>query len=105
MTLGVEKLEIGQRVMGFELVDFQPDRSITLLGKATIYGDGVGSNLILPLIDGSVRLLAKIRIKYPRGLKGLLLRCFLPLGDMIMMRRQLLNLKKLSERTYHANPE
>jgi hypothetical protein len=103
LTVGVEKLEVGQRMMGFELVDFQPDQSITLQGKATIYGDGVGSYLIVPLTDSSVRLLAKIRIKYPRGLSGLLLRLFLPLGDMIMMRRQLLNLKKLSERTYHTN--
>ena len=105
LTFGVDELEVGQRIMGFKLVDFQSDRSITLLGKATIYGDGVGSYLILPLTDSSVRLLAKIRIKYPHGLRGLLLRLFLPLGDMIMMRRQLLNLKKLSEETYHKNCE
>jgi hypothetical protein len=105
LTVDVEKLEVGQKMMGFELVDFQPDQSITLMGKATIYGDGVGSYLILPLTDGSVRLLAKIRIKYPRGLRGLLLRLFLPLGDLIMMRRQLLNLKKLSEQTHHTNSE
>jgi hypothetical protein len=105
LTLGVERLEVGQRMMGFELVDFQPDQSITLRGKATIYGDGVGSYLILPLTDSSVRLLPKIRIKYPRGRRGLLVRLFLPLGDMIMMRGQLLNLKKLSEQTYHTNSE
>jgi len=102
---GIDELEVGQRMMGFELVDFQPDKSITLRGKATIYGDGVGSYLIRPLTYSSVRLLAKIRIKYPRGLRGLLLRLFLPLGDMFMMRRRLLNLKKLSEQTYHANFE
>ena len=89
--------------MGFELVDFQPNQSITLQGKATIYGDGVGSYLIVPLTDSSARLLTKIRIKYPHGLRGLVLRLFLPLGDMIMMRRQLLNLKKLSEETYRTN--
>jgi hypothetical protein len=105
LTVSVEKLEVDQRMMGFELIDFLPDQSITLRAKATIYGDGVGSYLILPLTDSSVRLLAKIRIKYPRGLKGLLLRLFLPLGDMIMMRRQLINLKRLSEQTYHTNSE
>ena len=105
LTLGADRLEVGQRMMGFELVDFQPDQSIMLRGKATIYGDGVGSYLILPLTDRSVRLLAKIRIKYPRGLRGVPVRLFLPLGDMIMMRRQLLNLKKLSEQTYHTNSE
>jgi hypothetical protein len=105
LTRGVESLEIGQRMMGFELVDFRPNQSITLRGRETIYGDGVGSYLILPLTDSSVRLLAKIRIKYPRGLRGLLVRLFMPLGDMIMMRRQLLNLKKLSEQTYRATFE
>jgi hypothetical protein len=105
LTAGVDRLVVGQRMMGFELVDFRPDQSITLRGKATTYGEGVGSYLILPLTDSSVRLLAKIRIKYPLGLKGLLVRLFLPLGDMIMMRRQLLNLKKLSEQTHHTNSE
>jgi hypothetical protein len=103
LTPGVDELEVGQRMMGFELVDFQPNQSITLRGKETIYGDGVGSYLILPLTDSSVRLLVKIRIKYPSGLRGLVVRLFLPLCDMIMMRRQLLNLKKLSEQTYHSN--
>jgi hypothetical protein len=92
-------------MMGFELIDFRLNQYITLRGKETIYGDGVGSYFILPLTDGSVRLLAKIRVKYPRGFRGLLVRLFLPLGDMIMMRRQLLNLKKLSEQTYHASSE
>jgi hypothetical protein len=92
-------------MMGFELVDFQPDQSITLMGKATIYGDGVGSYLIRPLTHDSVRLLAKIRIKYPDGLRGLLVRLFLPFGDLIMMRRQLLNLKRLAEQTYHTSSE
>ena len=105
MTPGVDRLKVGQRMIGFELIDFQPDQSITLRGKATIYGDGVGSYLILPLTNGSVRLLAKIRIKYPRGLRGLLVRLFLPLGDMIMMKRQLLNIKRLSEQTCHTNSE
>ncbi len=103
LTVDVEKLEVGQRMIGFELVDFQPNQSITLRGTKTIYGDGVGSYLILPLTDSSVRLLTKIRIKYPHGLRGLLIRLLLPLGDMIMMRRQLLNLKKLAEKTYHTN--
>jgi len=105
LTPGVDRLKVGQRMIGFELIDFQPDQSITLRGKATIYGDGVGSYLILPLTNGSVRLLAKIRIKYPRGLRGLLVRLFLPLGDMIMMKRQLLNIKRLSEQTCHTNSE
>lgn len=98
LTPGVDRLEPGQKMMGFELVEFEQDRSLTLRGSGTIYGEGVGSYVIIPETDRSIRLLAKIRVKYPPGLKGRLLRLFLPLGDMLMMRRQLLNLKKLSEK-------
>ena len=41
----------------------------------------------------------KILVRYPDGLSGMILKQILPLGDLIMMRRQLLNFKKLSEQT------
>jgi hypothetical protein len=42
-------------------------------------------------------LLAKLRVGYPRGLAGWLMRIVLPPGDLVMMRRQLLTLKRLAE--------
>jgi len=36
-------------------------------------------------------------VRYPRGLRGVLMRWGLPWGDLLMMRRQLLNFKALAE--------
>ena len=41
--------------------------------------------------------LDKIVARYPRGYTGALMRWGLPWGDLVMMRRQLLNLKALAE--------
>ena len=48
---------------------------------------------------GRSRLLVKLRAQYPPGLRGRLLSALLPWGDLVMMRRQLLNLKRLAEAT------
>jgi hypothetical protein len=63
-----------------------------------IFGDTVVSYVILPGDEGSCRLLVKIRIRYPRGILGWVMGLILPPGDWLMMRRQLLNFKELSER-------
>jgi len=65
---------------------------------ARIYGQVAVSYMILPKSDERCRLLVKILIRYPKVL-GLLTRWMLPWGDLIMMRKQLLNFKKLAERT------
>jgi hypothetical protein len=54
--------------------------------------------LIVPLEDERCRLLVKMAVRYPRGLRGALMRFALPWGDLVMMRRQLLNFKALVER-------
>lgn len=99
---GLDELEIGQDIMDiFELVDFEHNRHLTVRTKkgtreARIYGDVAVSYLIVPESEHRCRLLIKCRIKYPRIL-GVLMRFILPWGDLIMMRRQLHNFKKLSE--------
>ena len=100
---GLDELKPGHRMMGFELIDFKPNQHLTLRIESSIFGSGVGSYLIRPVTPDSCRLLVKLIVKYPRGALGFLMRLFLPWGDMIMMRRQLLNFKILSEETHRKS--
>ena len=53
-----------------------------------------------PLSPSRSRLLVKMCVAYSaRGLRGLPMRLLFPPGDLVMMRRQLLNLKALAERS------
>ena len=101
---GLDELALGQEVMrDFELVDFAQDQHLTVRVKATslirrICGDTAASYCVIPEGTGKCRLLVKAVVCYPRGGRGWLLRRLLPWGDLIMMRRQLLNFKELAER-------
>ncbi|HEX4959405.1 MAG TPA: hypothetical protein VF173_01105 [Thermoanaerobaculia bacterium] len=100
---GLENLQIGQTVMRiFKLIDFETDRHLTCRIKPAtpsicLFGDVVVSYLIVPRSDRECRLLAKLRVSYPRGPLGSLMRLVLPAGDLVMMRRQLMNLKRWAE--------
>jgi hypothetical protein len=101
---GLDRLEIGQDVMTiFTLVDFRPNEHLTIRMKpspSSFFGDIAVSYLIVPKA-GSCRLLVKLVCKAPRTLRGRLMRHLLPWGDLIMMRKQLLNLKQLAEASKH----
>jgi hypothetical protein len=105
LTPAVENLAVGQDVMTiFDLVDFEIDRQVTIRIKpksiaSRVFGDAAASYLIVPSGEQTCRLLVKLVGRYPPGVKGMLMRNFLPLGDLIMMRRQLLNFKQLAERS------
>jgi hypothetical protein len=99
LTPGLERLEAGQRFQTiFELVEFEPGRSLTMVSSGRLFGhvactyraDGAG--------EGRSRIVVKILARYARGLHRPLMRLVLPPGDLLMMRRQLLNLKGLAER-------
>jgi hypothetical protein len=62
-----------------------------------MFGDVAVSYIIVPKNAGNCRLLVKLIVKYPLGLIGRLMRLLLPWGDLVMMRRQLLNFKELAE--------
>ena len=102
---GLDVLEIGQETMGiFNLVDFVPNRHLTIRVKpgtraATVFGDVAGSYLIVVKSATTCRLLVKLVLQYPGGAISRSLGILFPWGDLIMMRRQLLNFKELAEQT------
>jgi hypothetical protein len=99
LTPGLDQLAVGQRVMRiFELVGFEDGRSLTLrLRRPRTWLDLAVSYEVAPEPDGRSRLLVTLVPRYGEGLVGQALRATLPTLDWIMMRRQLLNLKRLAE--------
>jgi hypothetical protein len=104
LTPGLENLAVGQDVMEiFQLADFVRDQHLTFRIKGNsraqqLFGDIAGSYFIVAKGASSCRLLVKLVAQHPSGVWGTLMRTFLPWGDLIMMRRQLLNFKHLAER-------
>jgi hypothetical protein len=97
---GVDRLVLGERVMIFELASFELDEHLTLLVRGhRAFGDVAISYVVVPSGDGATRLLAKVVTIPPSGATGAVMRRILPAGDLVMMRRQLLNLKSLAEAT------
>jgi hypothetical protein len=98
LTPGLEELEVGQAVMRiFRLVDFEEGRSITVDSTTKLFGRVAVSYLVIPTNRDQSRLVAKIIFKTSRGFLGAAGRLFLPAGDLLMMRKQLLTLKALAE--------
>jgi hypothetical protein len=86
----------------FQLADFARDQHLTLRIKPNsraqrLFGDIAGSYLVIAKDARSCRLLVKLVVQHPPGVWGKLTRSLLPWGDLIMMRRQLLNFKQLAE--------
>lgn len=101
LTPGLEQLERGQKFMMFyELVDFEPDRSITIVFKRFLwaFGQRAVTYQVTPDTNGGSRLVAKIRHVKPPLPLALTVPHVLPWLDLIMMSKQLRTLKKLAER-------
>ena len=104
---GLDRLQVGQRVMTiFQLVDFEPNRHLTLCLRSArakaLFGEIACSYVILPQEDTWCRLVVKLLVRYPRGSMGTVMRWWLPWGDLFMMRKQLLTLKQLAEQQSKA---
>jgi hypothetical protein len=100
LIAGLDDLALGQKLMGaFEVVDFARDHHLTGRASLGTFGGITATYLIVPSPAGGCRLLVKLVVAYPRGLLGRVLRWVLPWGDLVMMRRQLLNFKRLAEDT------
>jgi len=85
----------------FKLVEFEPDRHLTIVMTTpraiALFGEVAGSYVILPQGEQRCRLIAKLLVRYPKRGPWRAMRWFLPWGDLFMMRKQLLTLKRLAE--------
>ena len=99
LTDGVDDLAVGQSVMRiFRLVAFQRDRHITITTRRDrLFGDVAVTYMVRPVGPDRSRIVVKVLVRYPRGVRGVVLRRGLPLGDLVMMRKQLHTLKSLAE--------
>jgi hypothetical protein len=98
-----EPLRVGDSVMTiFRVADFADDSSLTIVpwsSPSVFFCDLRVTYLCLPVDEGQTRLLVRVQIRYPKHLLRPLIRAFLPLGDLVMMRKQLLTLKHLAEQS------
>jgi len=103
LTPGLERPAVGQRFMtGFELVDFERDRHLTLVARpsfASVFGLQAlaVTYLVRPQATAESRLVVKLLIRHVPGVVGTLAAWLLPWADWVMMRKQLLTLKQLAE--------
>jgi hypothetical protein len=103
LTPGLDQLEVGQSVMIFRLAAFEPGVALTMETPAGSSGERLFGNVHMTywaraVDDRRTRLLVKIRVRPAPGPFGAFMRAFLPWGDLVMMRRQLLNFRRLAER-------
>lgn len=101
LTPGLEQLQCGQRMATiFRLVDFEPGESLTILHRGRIFGEVACTYWAKRVDEERSRIVVKlVWNEARRGILGLPERLLLPPGDLVMMRRQLLNLKQLAERS------
>jgi hypothetical protein len=101
LTPGLDELEVGQRFMFiYELVEFEPDLHLTVATKrfTGAFGNQALSYSVTGRPGGGSRLVAKRRLKPPRGPLGPMIKVNLPVIDFVMTRKQLRTLKQLAEK-------
>jgi hypothetical protein len=93
-----ERLARGDTMMRvFKLVEFERDRHLTMVVTGTkLFGEVALTYQVSPGQAGS-RLLVKFLYRLPAWSP---MRFILPSGDLVMMRKQLLTLKRLAEREH-----
>jgi hypothetical protein len=95
LVAGTEQLDVGQRFMLiFSLASYAHDQHITLHSRRTAVTYALRSQ------PDCTRLLARVLFDPPAARLGALAGRALALGDLVMMRKQLLTLKLLAERDH-----
>ena len=106
LTPGLDDLARGQRVMTiFRIVDFARDDHLTLAVNARLVQLLLGDLAVTYRVVGAEghgsRLVVKLRGRSGRTFLGRARAWLLSWGDLVMMRKQLLTLKRLAERDAH----
>lgn len=97
LTPGLDEIEVGQKAVAiFKIAAFERDRSVTLYAPHSIFGEVAISYCVAPKSEGSSRITVRLLVHYPGIWR--FMRHVPPLGDLVMMRKQLLTLKRLAER-------
>jgi len=100
LTPGAEHLEIGQPFLIATIGSFEHDRHLSgaaIPRARRLYGVLAISYVVIPLADGSSRLLVRLNVEDDRALRRRVRRWVMAWGDLVMMRKQLLTLKQLAE--------
>jgi len=99
LTPGAERLVVGERFMAiFRLAEFEQDRHVTLrMVGNRLFPEIAVTYEAVPASPAVTRLIMKITARYGEGLGAQLQRLWLPWGDLVMARRQLMNLRSLAE--------
>jgi hypothetical protein len=100
LTPGVQELAVGQHFLIFELVDFEPDVHLTGVARPEaqrLYGPIAVTYQVNPRGTTWSRLIGRLDVA-ASSLPARVRRSALAVGDVLMMRKQFLNLKELSER-------
>ena len=103
LLTGLDILAVGERFMEiFRLVEYEPNEHITLkidnAGAERMFGEIAGSYVVRSKSPSETRLLVKLLARRTTHRPLRWVGPFLPWGDLVMMRKQLLNLKELCER-------
>jgi hypothetical protein len=101
LTPGADDLELGQMLTVAPIVDFEVGRHITAAttGRAArVFGGVVLSYEVVPGHTMRSRILVCLALPAPHGIDRLW-QMVLGAGDLVMMRKQLTNLKKYAEAT------
>lgn len=95
LTPGVDALQVGQRfLIIFRLASFEPGRHVTVESHPRVGPQMVVSYLAQPTGEHRSRLLVKALVSGPRPVLAPL-----AVGDLVMMRKQLLTLAQLAGAT------
>ena len=98
LTPGLDALEVGQTVMQiFRIRSFERDGHLTLSTAEGRFGTFFVTYRVDAKASHRCRLVVKLVAELPGGIQGRLLAALFPWADLVMMRRQLLNLKRLAE--------